>query len=75
MAGNENPDENGGGSSAPGIPPVIRTIVYLLGALGFVVLLVDATPDPIDTAAKIAVGLAAILGFTYNPSFGVGSKK
>ncbi len=68
-------DNGGEGPSAPGIPPVLRTIIYLLGALGVVILLVGGVPDGVEIGAKVAAGLASILGFTYNPSFGVGSRK
>lgn len=62
-------------STAPGVPAALRTIVYLLGALGVVILFVGGLPPEVETGSKIAAGLAAVFGFTYNPSFGIGSKR
>lgn len=60
-----------------GVPAVLRTVIYLLGALGTVILFVDDgnISNSIILGAKVAAGLAAITGFTYNPSFGVGARK
>ena len=69
-----NDDENPGeGNSKPGVPPIIRTIAYISGALGAAGLYADVD-DPLNTIAKVLVGFALALGITYNPSFGIGSK-
>lgn len=58
----------------PVAPPIVRTIAYIGGALGVAALYAEVS-DPLDTIAKVLVGFAAALSITFNPSFGVGSKK
>lgn len=61
-------------SATPDVPKVLRTAIYLAGALGTVMVLADVEGTWL-TVAKVAMGLASILGFTFNPVFGVGSRK
>lgn len=67
-------EDNDGSSTTPPVPAIIRTVVYLAGALGTVAVIVGVE-DPYLTWAKVAMGVASLLGFTFNPAFGVGSKK